>query len=140
MSISMWGVWAFLLIAQNFSFTYVSRARNSGSLARHIKAAIFSNGIWFLSQAIAVGQFLKIISGEYGIGQAIFAGLFYTSFTITGSVWAHYQSMKSEKGKAAVGASKHYAQIPTEEYELLKPVIAREKELKQFWETNRVEN
>lgn len=38
----------FLVVAQNASFTLVSRARNSKSLLYHTLAAIGSNGIWLL--------------------------------------------------------------------------------------------
>lgn len=37
-----------LVILQNASFTLVSRARNSNSLAYHTIASILSNGIWLL--------------------------------------------------------------------------------------------
>jgi hypothetical protein len=38
----------FLVLLQNASFTLVSRARNSKSLAYHAGAAVLSNGIWLL--------------------------------------------------------------------------------------------
>jgi hypothetical protein len=47
-----WIIWAGVLLAQNFSFTFVSRARNSGSLKRHVIAALASNGVWFWGQGI----------------------------------------------------------------------------------------
>ena len=37
--------WALLLILQNMAFTWVSRARNSGSLGYHAIASICSNGV-----------------------------------------------------------------------------------------------
>lgn len=37
-----------LVILQNASFTLVSRARNSNSLAYHTIASVLSNGIWLL--------------------------------------------------------------------------------------------
>lgn len=37
-----------LTLVQNASFTVVSRARNSGSIAYHAIASVFSNGIWLL--------------------------------------------------------------------------------------------
>jgi hypothetical protein len=112
----VWVGWAFLLIAQNFAFTFVSRARNSGSLKRHILAGIGSNGIWFLSQIIIFTKIWDVLTGKYGLKMAIFTGLYYTVFTLTGSVLAHYFSLRTEKGKSAVGASKMYAQIPAEEW------------------------
>jgi hypothetical protein len=36
-----------ITIAQNASFTLVSRARNSGSLLYNGIASVFSNGIWY---------------------------------------------------------------------------------------------
>lgn len=116
MTTTMWAAWALLLVAQNFSFTFVSRARNSGSLKRHMIASIASNGIWFVSQLIVVSTFVNILSGHFGIGKAIFAGVFYTSFTLIGALSAHYFALKNEKGKSSVGASKKYAQITNEEW------------------------
>lgn len=118
--LKFWGAWALILLAQNFSFTFVSRARNSGSLSRHVKAAFASNGVWFLSQVMATTTFLAIISGRFGWKMAVFAAFFYTLFTVTGSVAAHYFSLKNEKGKGAVGANKKYAQIPVAEWEQVK--------------------
>ena len=37
-----------LVVLQNASFTLVSRARNSSSIAYHAMAATLSNGIWLL--------------------------------------------------------------------------------------------
>ena len=119
----VWALWAVLLISQNFAFTYVSRARNSASLSRHIKAALFSNGIWFVSQFILFGTLLELVTGKHGWGMAVFTGLYYTIFTITGSVLAHHFSLKTEKGKSAVGASAQYAQIPIEDWEANKEIL-----------------
>lgn len=115
-----WIIWAVLLIAQNFAFTFVSRARNSGSLKRHLIAGIGSNGIWFLSQIIIFTKMFAMMTGKYGVQMAVFTGLFYTAFTLLGSVLAHYFSLKTEKGKSAVGATSKYAQIPVEEWNKVK--------------------
>jgi hypothetical protein len=40
-------LWFLLLVLQNAAFTWVSRARNSGSIGYHAIAAVFSNGIPF---------------------------------------------------------------------------------------------
>ena len=119
MSITTWAAWAIILVMQNFAFTFVSRARNSGSLSRHVVAAIASNGVWFLSQIIIFSQMMKILTGEYGVLMALFTGLFYMAFTIVGSIAAHYFSLKTEKGKGAVGANSKYAQITKEEWDNL---------------------
>lgn len=40
---------ALLAFVQNMSFTLVSRARNRDNTAYHVGAAMFSNGVWFLT-------------------------------------------------------------------------------------------
>lgn len=54
-AIPLWS-WFFLLVLQNAAFTWVSRARNSGSLAYHATASVFSNGIWFVSNIFLIGM------------------------------------------------------------------------------------
>ena len=126
-----WVIWALILLAQNFSFTYVSRARNSGSVSRHIKAAVFSNGIWFASQYIVFSKFMQYMSGAGGWPMLVFAGLFYTYHTITGSVLAHYHALRSEKGQSAVGANKKYAQFSAEEGEQLRTILESFRSIKE---------
>jgi hypothetical protein len=111
LSASFWLIWAVILLLQNFSFTFVSRARNSGSLKRHMQASILSNGVWFASQIFAVKTITDILSGHLGLGLAFAAGGFYTVLTMVGSLVAHYVALKTEKGKSAVGANANYAQI-----------------------------
>jgi hypothetical protein len=113
---TMWAAWAVILLLQNMSFTLVSRARNSGSIQRHILAALGSNGVWFVSQGIIFTKLYKIMTGEYGWQMAVFTGLFYTTFTIVGSVAAHYIALRTEKGKSAVGASSKYVQVTHKEW------------------------
>jgi hypothetical protein len=117
-----WFIWAVILIAQNFAFTFVSRARNSGSLRRHVVASVASNGIWFTSQFIIFSKMYDLMTGKHGVVVAIATGLFYTGFTVLGALIGHHISLKTEKGKGAVGASKKYAQIPVEEWERIKTV------------------
>jgi hypothetical protein len=115
----LWLLWALLLIAQNFAFTFVSRARNSGSIARHAFASVFSNGIWFASQMVIFQKLFKLMTGGYGWKLGVFTAAFYTVFTMIGSLLAHYHALRSEKGKAAVGANKKYAQITVEDWNLV---------------------
>jgi len=115
-----WLIWAPVLVAQNFAFTFVSRARNSGSLKRHMVAGIASNGVWFISQIIIFSKMFAMMTGKYGVSMAIFTAVYYTAFTLLGSLLAHYWSLKNEKGKAAVGASARYAQISNEEWQAVK--------------------
>ena len=101
-----WIYWAPVLILQNFAFTFVSRARNSGSLKRHMIAGLFSNGVWFASQIIIFSVLFQAMTGKLGWKLQLFAGVYYTIFTLTGSLLAHYWSMRTEKGLSRVGAYK----------------------------------
>lgn len=123
MTLTSWLLWGAILIAQNFAFTFVSRARNSGSLRRHLIASVFSNGIWFLSQMFIFSRMFAMMTGRFGTWAAIGTGAYYTVFTILGSLAAHHFALKTEKGKTAVGSSKKYAQIPAEEWEEVKRVL-----------------
>jgi hypothetical protein len=98
-----YAAWALLLIVQNASFTLVSRARNSGSYAFHAAAAVGSNGIWFASQFILIDSIVTLAKTGT-LWEAIGTGVFYTTFTIIGSVGMHWVSATYiEKGKAKVG-------------------------------------
>jgi len=100
------------------------RARSSGSLPRHLKASIFSNGIWIGSQIIMLGVMFDNLTGKHGHLVQIEAALVYTASCVSGSLFAHYLAMKTEKGKNAVGYSAKYAQIPVAEWEALKAQAA----------------
>lgn len=123
-SILFWALWAVMLLWQNYAFTEVSRARSSASLKRHMKAAFMSNGVWFLQTLFVYSQFLRIITGEYGVLLSIFSAVFYTAFTMSGSIYAHYRALKKESGKTAVGANSKYAQIPVAEWENIQHRLA----------------
>lgn len=99
-----WLLWGILLLLQNASFTWVSRARNSGSLGYHAVASVGSNGIWMLGQFIVIDKVVKALaSGDAGLIAGTVA--FYTLFTVIGSVGMHHILMTYvEKGKRAVGA------------------------------------
>lgn len=114
---SVWFIWAANLVAQNFMFTIVSRARNSGSLRRHVVAAIGSNGVWILQMQILMGPMLEYLNGKHGSLAQIAVGAYYTAFTVAGSVAAHYWALRTEKGKSAVGANAKYVQITRAEWE-----------------------
>lgn len=94
--------WLFLLILQNAAFTWVSRARNSGSLGYHATAAVFSNGIWFVSNIFLISMVAKPGMDAYVLFQL---GVIYITGTVTGSVLMHYVSITwLETGKRKVGA------------------------------------
>lgn len=83
-----------LTILQNASFTLVSRARNSSSIAYHAGAAVLSNGIWLL-----VIRQIVVNLDKWEIMVAYVAG------AVIGSILMHYVAMKwLEKGKRKVGS------------------------------------
>lgn len=95
--------WAFLLILQNAAFTWVSRARNSGSIGYHAIASVFSNGIFFTTNLMLIGS---VVMRPNMTPSAIFAlGAIYVASTVTGSVLMHIVSIRwLEAGKRKVGA------------------------------------
>jgi hypothetical protein len=104
-----WFLWAALLIVQNLSFTVVSRARNSGSLEYHALAAVFSNGIWIISQIILLDSFMKVLRKDHKTRadklKAAGIAVFYTVFTVAGSLLGHWCSQTwLEVGSRRVGA------------------------------------
>jgi hypothetical protein len=123
MHASSWFIWSIVLFLQNFAFTYVSRARSSGSLLRHVKASFFSNGIWIFSQMIMLGPLFDYLQGKHGLVPQIHVALQYTFTTMAGSIAAHYWALRTERGKSAVGASKLYAQIPVAQWAAVKTML-----------------
>jgi hypothetical protein len=94
--------WFILLVIQNASFTWVSRARNSGSYGYHAIASVFSNGIWFISQFLLIGMVTK---PGMPMSEIITLACVYISATVIGSVSMHYISINYlEKGSRKVGA------------------------------------
>lgn len=100
--------WALLLVAQNAAFTWVSRARNSGSDWYHALAAVFSNGIWFAATFITFERVWVVLkTGNVGLGVLI--GTVYVAATVTGSVsMGMFLRRYVETGKRKVGA---YAEV-----------------------------
>jgi hypothetical protein len=94
-----WFGWAALLVVQNATFTLVSRARNSKSIAYHALAAVGSNGVWFVSQFLLFGYMLNVLKDGTWV-DALPIGLWYTLWTIVGSVGMHWIALhKIEKGR-----------------------------------------
>jgi flagellar biosynthesis component FlhA len=94
--------WFLLLVVQNAAFTWVSRARNSGSYGYHAIASVFSNGVFFVSQFILIG--LAVTPGMSPRQIAVLAAV-YISGTCAGSILMHWISINwLEKGKRKVGA------------------------------------
>lgn len=95
-------LWFWLLVLQNAAFTWVSRARNSGSLGYHAIAAVFSNGIWFVSQFLLISM---VVKPGMSLDEIILMGMVYVLATVFGSVLMHYVAMRFfESGKKKVGA------------------------------------
>jgi hypothetical protein len=69
----------FLALAQNASFTLVSRARNSKSIPYHIVGATLSNGIWLL-----VFRQLTVSVSDWKVGIGYLLG------SVFGSVAMHW--------------------------------------------------
>jgi hypothetical protein len=94
-------LWFLLLVVQNAAFTWVSRARNSGSIGYHAIASVFSNGIWFVSQLLLISMVAK---PDMPIADLVVYGLIYVAGTVTGSLLMHWVSIKYlESGKRKVG-------------------------------------
>lgn len=95
-----------VLMLQNAAFTWVSRARNSGSLGYHAMAAVFSNGIFFITNIAVIGVMYRYMQGGLHDAAMIAFGLVYVAGTVSGSVLMHYASMRwLESGKRKVGAA-----------------------------------
>lgn len=83
-----------IVVLQNAAFTWVSRARNSGSYSYHAIAAVFSNGIWLIVIRQVVINF-----------ENTWIQIAYLLGAVTGSVLMHWISVKYlEKGKRKVGS------------------------------------
>jgi len=98
-----WLEWALFLLLQNASFTFVSRARNSGSYALHALAAVASNGVWICGQFVSLQIIIEAIRSGSWTDRTVVV-LFYTVFTVAGSVAMHWVGVNFiEKGKRRVG-------------------------------------
>jgi hypothetical protein len=124
MSAASWLLWGFIFFFQNFAFTLVSLARNSSSVVRHAIGMVFSNGIWFTSQMYIFTAMCAMLIGKLGHKIQIFRALFYTLVSVSGALVGHYMSLQTEKGKAAVGASKKYAQFTVEDWQRLNAFVS----------------
>lgn len=97
-----WVIWGVLLLLQNMAFTWVSRARNSSSVSYHALASFFSNGIYIINQGVVINKFLSVERNTLAYWIVV---LFYTAFTMTGSLGMHYILMRYvEIGKRKVGS------------------------------------
>lgn len=103
-STGTWILWACLLVLQNAAFTFVSRARNSGSYGLHIVAAFASNGVWMTTQFVSLAVMIDVIKTGT-LREKVAVGLFYSVCTVVGSVAMHWVGKTFiEKGNRKVGA------------------------------------
>jgi len=96
-----WALWALLLIAQNASFTLVSRARNSRSVWYHAWASATSNLIWFVSQYILIGNVLDLMKTGT-LNEKIATGWFYVGCTMLGSIGMHAIALRKIEPRVRV--------------------------------------
>ena len=88
---------------QNMAFTASSRSRNSGDPSWHFKAAIFSNGIWFITTILITKQlWTTLVTGNWPL--IVATGVVYVIATTWGSVTMMKILLKRESGKQKVGA------------------------------------
>lgn len=74
-------------LVQNMAFTLVSRSRNSGNPARHFKAAVGSNGIWFIcNYFILFPEMMKVVEQGNWLLKFIYM-VVYVIATTLGSTW-----------------------------------------------------
>lgn len=88
-----------ILIAQQFSYVLVSRARNSNSIMYGTIGSVVANITYFVGQILMVDQFMKIIRSA-DMSHALTLGLIYVvTMTLTASA-SQWVCMKwFEKGK-----------------------------------------
>lgn len=95
---------AVVAFIQNMAFTAVSRSRNSADVDYHRRCAIFSNGVWFVTQVAIFSVLFKAVT-EGSILQLALVGAIYVIATSEGSAFMMKRMLKSETGKRKVGAS-----------------------------------
>lgn len=101
-------MWELALLAaicfvQNAAFTWSGRSRTSGDPAHHAKAAIFSNGTYFISTVfIWKNLWTGLTEGNHAL--LWMTGIVYVVFTAAGSVAMMVYLLRTETGKRRVGA------------------------------------
>ena len=97
-------LWWLVLFVQGMAFTWVSRARNSGSIGYASFAGLFSHGLWFAAQVFLVVSIIEQAKQGDVLGMALIGG-FYVSAMVAGQALMMLISMKwLENGSRRVGA------------------------------------
>lgn len=85
-------------LIQNMAFTLVSRSRNSGNPVRHFKAAIGSNGIWFIcNYFILFPEMMKVIEKGDLVLKMVYM-VVYVLATTLGSTWMMKMNLGQTEG------------------------------------------
>ncbi len=93
-----WIIWGIALIAQNASFTWITRARASNSLWQHGISTVVAQLISFLTGLIALDNSIRILQGKNWT-LAFLTLAFYTCCNLGGGVGMHWALMQREKPK-----------------------------------------
>lgn len=89
-----------ILIAQQFSYVLVSRARNSNSIAYGTIGSVAANSTYYIGQILMVDQFMKILR-ESNLHHAVVLGAVYiTTMTLTASASQWVCMHWFEKGRS----------------------------------------
>lgn len=89
-------LWFLLLIVQAMAFTWVSRARNSGSLTYHGIAATISNTVYFVANLFMIQ---KLANANMPTSELMFICAATVVGQTLGSLLMHWAAMKwLEKG------------------------------------------
>jgi hypothetical protein len=88
-----WIVWILLLLLNNGCNTAIARARTSKSLKYHTWVACVAAIGWIGNQLILVNILVEVWA-KRDIPLFLWTCLFFTTFTVIGSVAAHYALMK----------------------------------------------
>jgi hypothetical protein len=96
----IWLTWWILLIVQQASQTFISRARNGDNLRLHAMASVFSNGVWLTTQFLVFDQFSEIAKTRDWLRLA-YTAAYYIAFCVIGSVSAHAFMMKIRGNREA---------------------------------------
>lgn len=92
-----WFLWALLLLAQQTTSTWSSRAKAQQSSRKVAWAGVFSHGVWICSQFMIVGTVASALEAR-SIGRAVFTVVFYTFFCTAGNALAHWYLVRRERG------------------------------------------
>lgn len=97
-----WFIWAGILLAQQSTFLFSSRAKNSGSLRYSFIAGLGSHSTWYWAQMIFVLAIVEL--REASIFWKLGGWGFYVLFCNLGTVAAQHFAKRWEKGASRVGA------------------------------------